>query len=95
MKRYITSPSAAISTASAILCASPAYLTAIGLAVGTGASALATWFSGSSIATGSALWTLEVSASQSVNLSFNAPILAACQLGVNVIGGCAMTAWDR
>lgn len=95
MQRFNTSSSATVSSASAVLCASAAHLNSIGLAAGTGASALATWYNGTSVATGSPLWTLEVSASGCVNHSFNAPIKAACQLIVNVLGGCAMTAWER
>jgi len=96
MKRYLTSPSCVVTVGSAILCASPAYLTAIGLTT-CAATAYAIWFSGSSIDTGTVLWRLSASDGKSEGLSFFAPILASCQLGVAAsgAGASAMTAWDK
>lgn len=95
MRRFPTSGSGTVTTSgSAVLSASPVYLNAVGLAAGTG-SALATWYDGTSLATGSPKWTLAVSASNSENMSFPEPIKCACQLLINVLSGCAMTAWSR
>jgi hypothetical protein len=95
MRSRFTSPSANSTAGSAIVCASPAYLTAIGLST-CGAAALAIWFSGSSVDTGTVLWRLNALSGDSVQISFPAPIRAACQLGVAAsgAGASAMTAWD-
>lgn len=92
MRRYLTSSSAAVNTAgSALLCASPTYLNAVGLA-GAG-SGLASWYAGSALSGASLLWTLTTSPSNYAGQTFNAPILVRTGLIVNVISGCANTAW--
>ncbi len=96
MRSRFTSGSSVVTTASIIVCPSPAYLTAIGLST-CGAVALAIWFSGSDIASGCVLWRLNALAGDSVQIAFPAPIRTPCQLGMATsgAGASAMTAWDR
>ena len=94
-RRFPTSPSTSIDSASRLIVASPAHLTTIGVVGGAG-SIGASWYSGSDISTGSLLWALSACNGISVMVPFSSPVRAACSIVVNIIGsGCAFTAWER